>query len=468
MLFYINISLIFSLKYTEIHALLLAILFAIHVVMGISTFYKRKRIHFHIHSMMVACVTIVNKQVEQSQRQNKDNNDTKQNDKLVALISTNHSGDNDDDSDHDSDSDSDSDDNCLCGNYNNAHVQTTIGKTAIDRKILQVEQSSKTETVKMQSILDEMSFIDTKFVIYMCQPFNMTSIVNENNTQWINDKNIFILSPSDLGCYHLVLFCLKYILGIIWMCSILNKMFGLVLMFIFPVMLTAIGCFDGTIERVYHHYHHMTVTQATHLTQSRKKTIYGDLVCCFVGYFFLSMLLYPATFLTPFPFGLSIMCQVDFGLETHWPMQQLCRYWSGFLSIKLSLGIIVIFICERFCATRNNNNNNNNNDNNNDNNNNNNNSTNGGGFNYLCFATMFFMSNIILLALLFGINSFYVNIWRVFCWMMMYALLQMLTVRQLQSSSHITHSPTFARVLNFSWFFTSITDININKKEMQL
>lgn len=56
----------------------------------------------------------------------------------------------------------------------------------------------------------------------------------------------------------------------------------------------------------------------------------------FSGYCLIFVSIWPTLMLTPFIFGLGLMCELDPGLEMEWSYHRLCRYWAWFMAVKVS------------------------------------------------------------------------------------------------------------------------------------
>ena len=75
--------------------------------------------------------------------------------------------------------------------------------------------------------------------------------------------------------------------------------------------------------------------------------------CLICGCITIILCVWPIILLTPFAFGFGVLFEIDFGLETEWPLQVFCRHWSAFMSIKVTIGLIMVLLCEALCPHRN-------------------------------------------------------------------------------------------------------------------
>ena len=72
---------------------------------------------------------------------------------------------------------------------------------------------------------------------------------------------------------------------------------------------------------------------------------------------------------------------------------------------------------------------------------------------------MLFGSNIVILSLIFGMDSFIVNIWRLICWIFFYIMLQIFSIRELQSSN-LLPAMSIMKTIKFNWLFTNVSDLS--------
>eukprot|EP00483_Globobulimina_turgida_P012390 UN12413 len=140
---------------------------------------------------------------------------------------------------------------------------------------------------------------------------------------------------------------------------------------------------------------------------------------------------WPLLLLTPFVFGFSVMCNIDPGLEHKWSMRQFCRYWSAFMAIKVIIGMTIVTACD-LCwgamTTRTQSSDTVTNDVNDDNENNNNNYD---AYNTVCYTAMNMVSIVVVVLLIFGMNSIVTQIFRLVVWFVVHIWISACSIKQI-------------------------------------
>lgn len=178
-------------------------------------------------------------------------------------------------------------------------------------------------------------------------------------------------------------------------------------------------------------------------------------VCKFAAYLsFYSLImlcLWPILLLTPFIFGCCIMCHIDPGLEFDHPMKTFMRYWAAFMSAKVIIGMTVVTVCDLIwkpepqpASDLNEADDDEGDDNNKERD----------AYNNVSFTAMNICGILVIIFLIFGMNSIITQIVRMMTWFIIYIWLTAWSIKQI--------IPIDQRVMNYSSLFQIHTWINSN------
>jgi len=305
---------------------------------------------------------------------------------------------------------------------------------------------------------------------------NINNTVNDtNNNNQTNNGDNFI-STSELNTMILSILSMKYFFGMIWTISIMNKIAGIIFFIALPILFISLSYLDDIIDDIYHdknyndiqpsqmmdthgqhngnlHHYEMiinndNITDTTvniddnnHHNNSNKvdnldikKLKYQIFLQCLTRVLKIS-LMWPIFLLTPFSFGFAIICELDLGLESHWIMQQFLRYWSGFLSIKVTIGLILMVVFD-WCWPNEN--------------------ASQDELQTLCLISLSLISGVVLICLFLGFESMFIVIIRIIIWLMLYIYLQAYNCHKIQNKFAIVTTFHWKKLLSFQWFFTNI------------
>eukprot|EP01084_Bolivina_argentea_P099710 179207_1 len=314
-----------------------------------------------------------------------------------------------------------------------------------------------------------------KYTPYILEGFNIYDISLFRNNDY--NQPLKLISPNEIDCYCILLLSLKYIIGIVYCLCVINYYLGIIAIFLFPIIIGVMSNLDNIFKRLYESTYQDIIAFYQHADHEYEQLNTDDTATCDIqqihdkeskwryffrfngylcGYSLLMLCCWPILFLTPFVFGFSILCNIDPGLENKWTMRQFCRYWSAFMSVKVIIGMTIVSICELCCNwSRRLNRSNELNANNIDNDETiNNNIANYDAYNSICYTAMNFVSIIVVILLIFGMDNIILQIFRIIVWFVVYIWLSTCSIKQI--------IPENQRVANWTSVFKVYKWINSN------
>lgn len=176
--------------------------------------------------------------------------------------------------------------------------------------------------------------------------------------------------PSDITLYNILIMSMKQIMGITYCMSLLHEQVGLAMLVVLPILIGALSNFDSIQAHLASHHYSNVINLhqlAGHVIKHGENETNTEFVKCsesvaaqlaettpswwrriqiisswmswgllyFLGYCFMFVCIWPMLLLTPFIFGIALMCEVDPGIEMEWHYLRLCRYWTWFMAAKV-------------------------------------------------------------------------------------------------------------------------------------
>jgi len=219
-----------------------------------------------------------------------------------------------------------------------------------------------------------------QYTSYILEGWNLPRLNSLHNPDF--NLSVICSKPSRISYYNILIMSMRYILGIAYCISFLHQKAGMAVLVVLPILIGATANYDS-IQQILssHHYTNVLTLRppSGHVIEPGEYETDPNFVKCdemhpahssvsappwlpfkivvswmwwgllyYLGYCLIFVVVWPTLLLTPFIFGVGIMCDVDPGLEMRWEYRRLARYWAWFMAAKVAIGLTVVVICDIF------------------------------------------------------------------------------------------------------------------------